>query len=91
MGGRNLFPEEAQPEKKGRNLFAAPAQPASPFLQKGMNMTQGAMATPPREPAAWEAGAREYVANMPERERGGIESGGTVRAGDGKPRVPKRI
>jgi hypothetical protein len=55
---------------------AQPAPPASPFLQRGMGMVQGAMATPPREPAAWEAGAREYVANMPERERAGIMSGG---------------
>jgi hypothetical protein len=31
MGGRNLFPEEAQPEKKGRNLFADEARPVTVF------------------------------------------------------------
>jgi hypothetical protein len=78
MAGKDLFApaSETKAEKaKGKDLFASSTS-ASPFLQKGMNMTQGAMATPPRQPAAWEAGARDYVANMPERERGGIESGG---------------
>jgi hypothetical protein len=78
MAGKDLFaaPSETKAEKaKGKDLFASP-QPASPFLQRGMGMVQGAMATPPREPAAWEAGAREYVASMPERERAGIMSGG---------------
>jgi hypothetical protein len=87
---------------------AAPAQPASPFLQKGMGMlpqgTQpvfpaGAMATPPRQPAAWEAGARDYLANMPERERGGIESGadaflfnvGNVLTGGGMQRAGNQV
>jgi hypothetical protein len=75
MAGKDLFAPASEAKAKGKDLFAG-SQPASPFLQRGMGMVQGAMATPPRQPAAWEAGAREYVANMPERERGGIQSGG---------------
>jgi len=82
-GQRYQFPEGTDPAVMKQAMAkrypaqpAAPTQPASPFLQRGMGMVQGAMATPPRQPAAWEAGAREYVANMPERERGGIQSGG---------------
>jgi hypothetical protein len=75
MAGKDLFAPASEAKAKGKDLFAG-SQPASPFLQRGVGMVEGAMATPPREPAAWEAGAREYVASMPERERAGIMSGG---------------
>jgi hypothetical protein len=85
-GQRYQFPEGTDPAVMKQAMAkryppsgapqAAPPTSASPFLQRGMNMVSGAQATPPRQPAAWEAGAREYVANMPERERAGILSSG---------------
>lgn len=49
MGGRNLFPEETDTSKtgkKGRNLFATPETSASPFLQRGVDMTAAAIKSP---------------------------------------------